>query len=31
MLAVLEAPEGDDRARAIGDLYATDLMPETSS
>jgi hypothetical protein len=28
-IVVLEAPEGDDRARAIGDLHATGLMPET--
>lgn len=29
VLTVLEAPDGDDRARAIGDLHATGLMPET--
>jgi hypothetical protein len=29
VLAVLEAQDGADRARAIGDLHATRLMPET--
>lgn len=30
VLAVLEPSDGDERGRAIGDLYATGLMPETA-